>query len=377
LQAKVFESDIAGIHNGQAVEIRSTAYPNEIFAGRVTFAAYEVDPVTRTLSARVEVENPEYKLRPGMYATAIIRLPAGKVEYLDEAATQSVASQPASTPAVATKTLAQAYLKLSELFATDKTEPEAVAALAEQAAGLAGRSPQAAEIARLAGQMKGKDLEAQRNLFKGLSQEMIHLLEGSPVPGMTLYVAHCPMLEADWVTADKQIRNPYAGSQMLTCGSITEEIAPSASRDEAEYAVGYYCPLTPDRLLDKPGNCPLDNMPTRLARVEKVPAVPELAVIDTGLRKIAYVEREPGVFWMVEVKCGPRAGEFYPVLEGLKVGDKVATAGAFLVDAENRLNPAITAQYFGASGGPSGGKSGPVAAPPPAAMPPSHAEHQH
>jgi len=39
------------------------------------------------------------------------------------------------------------------------------------------------------------------------------------------------------------------------------------------------------------------------------------------------------------------------VLSGLKAGDKVATVGAFLVDAENRLNPAASAQYFGASGG--------------------------
>ena len=55
---------------------------------------------------------------------------------------------------------------------------------------------------------------------------------------------------------------------------------------------------------------------------------------------------------MLEVQVGNRAGEFYPVLGGLKPGDHVATAGAFLVDAENRLNPAASAQYFGASGGP-------------------------
>ena len=387
LQAKVFESDIAAVHNGQSVEIHSTAYPNEIFAGRVTFASYEVDPLTRTISARVEVENPEYKLRPGMYATAIIRLPAGKVEYLDEAASQPAtsqsvaATQPAIAPAVAAvdaMPLAHAYLKLAELFATDKADAAALAALTEQAAALGGQSPEAAQIVKLAGQMKGKDLEAQRTIFKGLSQEMIHLLKASPLAGMTLYVAHCPMVEADWITADKEIRNPYAGSQMLTCGSITEELAasaasaPSARRDEAEYVVGYYCPLNPDRLLDKPGNCPLEGMPTRLARVEKVPAVPELAVIDTGLRKIVYVEHEPGTFWMVEVKLAPRAGEFFPVLEGLKVGDKVATAGAFLVDAENRLNPAITAQYFGASGGPSSGKPAPAGAMPGMAMPAEH-----
>jgi RND family efflux transporter MFP subunit len=80
--------------------------------------------------------------------------------------------------------------------------------------------------------------------------------------------------------------------------------------------------------------------------------VPERAVIDTGERRVVYVERQPGVFDGVEVKLGPRVGDYYPVLEGLKPGDRVAAAGAFLVDAETRLNPATAAAYFGASGGP-------------------------
>jgi Cu(I)/Ag(I) efflux system membrane fusion protein len=84
--------------------------------------------------------------------------------------------------------------------------------------------------------------------------------------------------------------------------------------------------------------------------MEKVLAVPESAVINTGTHRIVYRESEPGTFDMVEVEVAPRAGEFYPVISGLKEGDRIATAGAFLVDAENRLNPAAGVQYFGASG---------------------------
>jgi len=54
----------------------------------------------------------------------------------------------------------------------------------------------------------------------------------------------------------------------------------------------------------------------------------------------------------VEVQLGPRQGEYYPVLQGLNAGDKIAAAGGFLIDAETRLNPAAAATYFGASGGP-------------------------
>jgi Cu(I)/Ag(I) efflux system membrane fusion protein len=68
-------------------------------------------------------------------------------------------------------------------------------------------------------------------------------------------------------------------------------------------------------------------------------------VIDTGDKKIVYVERSPGRFEGVEVQLGPRNGEFYPVLKGLKEGDKVAAAGGFLIDAETRLNPAAASIY--------------------------------
>ncbi len=83
-------------------------------------------------------------------------------------------------------------------------------------------------------------------------------------------------------------------------------------------------------------------------------------MIDTGAKKVVYVERQPGLFEGVEVEIGPRvevveAGrtvDYYPVVKGLAEGDRVAAAGAFLIDAETRLNPAAGSAYFGASGGP-------------------------
>jgi Cu(I)/Ag(I) efflux system membrane fusion protein len=78
--------------------------------------------------------------------------------------------------------------------------------------------------------------------------------------------------------------------------------------------------------------------------------VPESAVIDTGSRTVVYVEREPGVFEGRVVVLGSLSGSRYPVLEGLAPGEKVAAAGAFLIDAETRLNPAAGAAYFGGGG---------------------------
>ncbi len=81
-----------------------------------------------------------------------------------------------------------------------------------------------------------------------------------------------------------------------------------------------------------------------LVRLDPAPpgqvlSVPESAVVDTGTRKVVYIETEPGTYEGREVVLGPRVGNRFPVLAGLAPGEKVAAAGAFLIDAESRLNP--------------------------------------
>jgi multidrug efflux pump subunit AcrA (membrane-fusion protein) len=83
----------------------------------------------------------------------------------------------------------------------------------------------------------------------------------------------------------------------------------------------------------------------------QVLSVPERAVIDTGNHQYVYREAEPDVFEGVQVKLGPRCGDFYPVVSGLQAGDRVVTTGSFLIDAETRLTAGAASTYFGASGG--------------------------
>ena len=95
------------------------------------------------------------------------------------------------------------------------------------------------------------------------------------------------------------------------------------------------------------GACPpkLKATPAKyLARLEPPPvdgvlSVPESAVIDTGTLTMVYVEAEAGVFEGRKVVLGPRSGNRFPVLEGLASGEAVVANGAFLVDAESRLDP--------------------------------------
>ncbi|HEV3119661.1 MAG TPA: efflux RND transporter periplasmic adaptor subunit [Gemmataceae bacterium] len=91
-------------------------------------------------------------------------------------------------------------------------------------------------------------------------------------------------------------------------------------------------------------------------------ALPESAVIDTGTRKVVYVENGPGMFDGVEVVVGPRCGDFYPVIRGLQPGQRVALAGAFLIDAETQLNRGVAATFFGAIRSSDNGASSPATA---------------
>lgn len=73
-------------------------------------------------------------------------------------------------------------------------------------------------------------------------------------------------------------------------------------------------------------------------------AVPEAAVLDTGLRKITYLSKENNVLEQREINIGQKAEGYYEVLSGLKEGDIVVTSGNFLVDSESRLQSAISSE---------------------------------
>ena len=77
--------------------------------------------------------------------------------------------------------------------------------------------------------------------------------------------------------------------------------------------------------------------------------MPCSAVIDDGSQALVYVERGAGLFDARVVTLGARCGAMFPVVAGLEPGDRVAAQGAFLIDAETRLNPSLATGYFGAA----------------------------
>jgi Cu(I)/Ag(I) efflux system membrane fusion protein len=162
--AKVFEDDVAFMRAGEAVVLHAAGYPGQVFEGRVSFVAPELEADTRTLAVRIDVPNPERLLKSGMYVTAELHISIGS--------------------------------------------------------------------------------------------------KGTPEPG----------------------------------GHASQH------------------PLV----------------------------IPTATVIDTGSHHVVYKAIADGVFDAIAVQLGPRSGDYYPVIDGLSVGDRLVAHGAFLIDAEARLNSRIS-----------------------------------
>lgn len=260
VQAQVIESESAAVTLGMPVEVTLTAYPGEIFRGVAGFIYPTVTPETRTVKVRVEIANPEGRLRPGMYAMAAFRHPLGKAEVIDSAALPRATGAVSAAP--------RYWCPMHPEVQSD--DPNATC-------------PQC-------GGMKLLPMSAE------------------------------DVVEHSTAHADRET---------------------SATLPTAQWSYGWSCAMHPEELEPKPGvcttcGCGMELMPTRL---EGVLSIPEIAVIDTGTRKVVYTEFAEGVFDAHEVVLGPRVGEYYQVLDGLAAGQRIAARGAFLIDAEARLNP--------------------------------------
>jgi Cu(I)/Ag(I) efflux system membrane fusion protein len=232
VKAQVYEDQIGLVHVGQSVEASVSSFPGQTFPGKLAFIQPHLDPQTRTVEVRYDLDNPGHKLRPGMFATVTIKTP--------------VADTPMFRDKLASSRPADGAVRLASMTADEQ------------------------KVCPVTGQKLGS--------------------MGEPVPV------------------------DIEGKRIWTC-----------------------CAACPSKLKANPAKYLSKLLPPPK---DGVLSVPESAVIDTGAMKLVYVEAEPGVYEGRRVVLGPRSGDRFPVLDGLTPGEKVVGAGAFLVDAESRLNPA-------------------------------------
>jgi membrane fusion protein, copper/silver efflux system len=70
-------------------------------------------------------------------------------------------------------------------------------------------------------------------------------------------------------------------------------------------------------------------------------AIPVTGVFHTGTRNVVFIDHGGGILAPRDVTVGPRAGDYYSVLKGLKQGEKIVTSANFLVDSESQLQAAL------------------------------------
>jgi len=71
--ANVVETDFPLLRLGQEVNVSVKAYPDRVFRGTIVNIGASVDPTTHRISVRSEIRDPKHELRPGMFATFVIR----------------------------------------------------------------------------------------------------------------------------------------------------------------------------------------------------------------------------------------------------------------------------------------------------------------
>jgi cobalt-zinc-cadmium efflux system membrane fusion protein len=71
--ANVYQKDMPEVHLGDTVTITTDSYPGTEFHGKISYIAPALDPNTRTLQARIDVKNPEGKLKKDMYVVATVQ----------------------------------------------------------------------------------------------------------------------------------------------------------------------------------------------------------------------------------------------------------------------------------------------------------------
>ncbi len=128
----------------------------------------------------------------------------------------------------------------------------------------------------------------------------------------------CGCTGKTWIqNADTRKSCPYCGEAMPDCGTLVKQ-------EEIRKEIA-------------PGE-------------ELVLAIPSSSLLDTGKRKVLYVDKGDGSYEIREVKIGPQAGEYFPILEGVQEGEKVVVKANFLIDSQTQLTGPAAAMYDAALG---------------------------
>jgi Cu(I)/Ag(I) efflux system membrane fusion protein len=78
VSAEFYESELSMLKTGQSVTVTASSYPNDRFEGQVAVINQFLEQAKRTAKVRIDIPNPDFKLRPGMYANVELGMDMGE-----------------------------------------------------------------------------------------------------------------------------------------------------------------------------------------------------------------------------------------------------------------------------------------------------------
>ena len=166
--------------------------------------------MSHTVSAETEMEVPQYEQVPAAVKTQVQQI----TNYYLEIKNALVASKTAEAQAAATKLIAPLEQFNASALPADQQKfyKEQAASIQDAAKGIISAS----------------DVEAQRKHFGPLSQSVYALNKSFAAKEGSLYRQYCPMANNNkggyWLSAEKEVLNPYFGEKMLKCGKVAETL---------------------------------------------------------------------------------------------------------------------------------------------------------
>ncbi|MCA9090703.1 MAG: efflux RND transporter periplasmic adaptor subunit [Planctomycetaceae bacterium] len=191
--------------------------------------------------------------------------------------------------------------------------------------------------------------DASRIRFGQRVRAEIQSLPGEPFEGRVAFIdptvdpkKRTVGVRVEFLNDDRRLRpGDYAAA------TISIAVGPLGESYDEGLAGKWISPMHPQVIRDAPGECPICGMqlvPTSRYGYSEHPVeqpaslfVPRSAVLLAGNNSVVYVEDEPGRFEIRAVTLGPILRDRAIILNGLKEGELVATAGNFLIDSQMQL----------------------------------------
>jgi len=221
LDAQVYEQQISLVKMGQPVEVTLDSVPGKTFRGKVSFIYPHLDHMTRTLTVRATFDNPDFELKPGMYADA--NLVSEPVEDALQVPQEAV---------IDTGTRQIVFVAQGDGHFSPRTVR----------AGIRGDDD---KIQILDGISEGEKVVTSGQFLMDVesgTQEAVAKLRGSsemavqplseptsqPAAPSKVSLIYCPMAKANWLQVPGDVSNPYLDADMRDCGEIKSQLAAPA-----------------------------------------------------------------------------------------------------------------------------------------------------